>query len=96
MKIILRLHLKVRLKERKIPLDYPIKIITEPEEMYSDNITQHFISIKKLAYNGKMRPMVAAYDIIGEEIEVITIYPTTDQEIKNRINRNRWSKDEKN
>ncbi len=39
--------------------------------------------------------MVVAYDIINTEIQVITVYPTTEQEIKNRIQNRRWIEYEK-
>jgi len=40
--------------------------------------------------------MAAAYDIINNEIQVITIHPTTNQEISNKLSRKRWIKNEKN
>lgn len=96
MKIILRPHLKIRLEQRKIPQNYPCKILTRPESKYFDNLTDHLIVVRKLKYNGKLRPMVVAYDIIGDEIQIITIYPITNQEINNRVQKKRWIKDEKN
>lgn len=42
-----------------------------------------------------LRPIVVVYDIIGAEIQVITIYSTSDQEIDNRLKSGRWIKDEK-
>ncbi len=96
MKIVLRPHLKIRLEQREIPLNYPSKVVTKPEQKCFDNLTGHQIAIKKLTYNEKIRPMVVAYDIIGDEIQVITVHPTTDQEINNKLKRKRWIKDEKN
>lgn len=96
MKIVLRPHLKIRLAQRLIPEDYPKKIILNPEEKYFDTATYHKIAVKKLEYNGKLRPMALAYDIIEQVIEVVTIYPTNKQEIENRIKNRRWIKYEKN
>lgn len=96
MKIVLRPHLKIRLKQREIPLNYPDKIVAQPEQKYFDNQTGHHIAIKKLEYNGKVRPMVSAYDIISKEIQIITVHPITYQEINNRLERQRWIKNEKN
>lgn len=90
MRIILKPHLKIRLKQRLISQTYPRKILTQADNEYYDPLTNHHIAIKKLAYNKKLRPMVIAYDIIGEEIQVITVYPTTKQEIKNRVQKRRW------
>lgn len=94
MKILLRPHLKIRLKERNIPEDYPSKIVSNPEEKYYDSAIYHQIAIKKLVYNGKIRPMAVAYDIIGEDLQIITIHPTTKQEINSKVRRERWIKDE--
>lgn len=94
MKIILRPHLKIRLAQRLIPQDYPKKIIFNPEEKYLDTATNHKIAVKRMEYNDKIRPMALAYDIIGSEIQVITIHPTSKQEIKNKLNRGRWVKNE--
>lgn len=95
MKIILRPHLIIRLKQRKIPQGYPSKILAKPEFKYFDNLTGHFIAVRKLEYNKKLRLMSAAYDIIGEEIQIITVHPVSKQEIVNKIQRKRWVKDEK-
>ena len=96
MKIVLRPHLKLRLRERKIPLNYPGKITKEADQIYFDNSTGHNIAVKNLEYNGKVRPMITAYDIIGIEIQIITVHPSTDKEIDNKLVRKRWSKNEKN
>lgn len=94
MRILLRAHLKIRLKERNIPQDYPIKIVSNPDEKYFDTATNHQIAVKKLKYNEKVRLMAVAYDIIGESTQVITVHPTTDQEIKNKLKRERWIENE--
>lgn len=96
MKIVLRLHLKIRLKQREIPLNYPEEILQSPDSQYSDNETGHLISVKSLRYFGKIRPMVVAYVKINSEIQVITVYPTTFKEISNRLKSGRWTKHEKN
>ena len=96
MKIILRPHLKIRLEQRKIPQNYPGKILARPESKYFDILTSHLIAVRQLEYNGKVRPMTVAYDIIDNEIQVITVHPITNQEINNRVQRRRWIKDEKN
>lgn len=96
MKIILKPHLKIRLKGRLIPSNYPSKVLSQPDNQYYDTSTDHLIAVKKLQYQEKLRPMVVAYDIIEKAIEVVTIYPTDEQEIKNRIKNRRWIKYEKN
>ena len=94
MKIVLRPHLEIRLAQRLIPRDYPKKIILNPEEKYFDTATNHKIAVKRLEYSGKLRPMALAYDIIGLEIQVITIHPVSKHEIENKLNRGRWIKNE--
>lgn len=80
------------MRVRFIPIIYPHKILTQPDDQYFDPLTRHQVAVKKLKYNGKLRPMVTVYDIIGGEIQAITIYPTTDQEINNRVKNGRWIK----
>lgn len=95
MRITLKPHLKIRLEQRLIPRTYPRKILSQTNQKYFDPLTNHYIAVKKLKYNEKLRPMVVAYDIINTEIQVITVYPTTEQEIKNRIQNRRWIEYEK-
>ena len=92
MKIILRPHLKIRLKQRKVPGKYPEVIVKYPEEKFFDTETGREIALKRLEYNQKMRPMVVVYDIIEREIQIITIHPVTEQEIQNKVKRKRWIK----
>ena len=71
-------HLKLRLKIRKIPEDYPKKIYENPEQKFFDNAEQRFIAIKKLYYNKKMRNMMIAYEKKQDLAEIVTIHPITD------------------
>lgn len=94
MKIVLQPHLKIRLAQRKIPQNYPERIITNPDSKYFDTATNHFIAIKRLNYNQKLRPMVVSYDIIGDIIQIVTVHPVNDQQIQNKLKRRRWIKNE--
>lgn len=96
MRTILQPHLKIRLKQRLIPQSFPKQVVTEAEQNYFDSSTKHYIAVKVLKYEGKYRPMVVAYDIIADEIQIITIHPATKQEINNKIKSGRWIKDETN
>ncbi|MDO8570357.1 MAG: hypothetical protein Q7R97_02130 [Candidatus Daviesbacteria bacterium] len=96
MKIILQPHLKIRLKQRLIPQSYPKKIVTEAEFRFFDPLTKHQIAIKVLIYEKKYKPMVVAYDIMDDEIQIITVYPTDEHEIRNRVLSRRWLAYEKN
>ena len=96
MGIVYRPHLIRRLIERKIPKDYPEKILKDAEQEYLDAGTKHRIAVKKLFYAGRLRNMVVAYDIIEDNIAIITIYPIKTSEIQNKIDSGRWRLDEKN
>lgn len=85
-------HLKLRLKVRKIPEEYPQKIYESPEQKFFDNAEKTFIAIKKLHYNKKMRNMMIAYEEKEGKIEIVTIHPITDEKIINRIMSKRWTK----
>lgn len=87
-------HLKLRLKVRKIPEEYPQKIYESPEQKFFDNAEKTFIAIKKLHYNKKMRNMMIAYEEKEGKIEIVTIHPITDEKIINRIMSKRWAKNE--
>lgn len=96
MKIILQSHLKIRLQQRNIPPDYPKKAVINPDARYFDKQTTHLIAVKKLEYSGEIRPMAVSYDLKSGIIQIITIHPISQQEIKNKIKRKRWIKYEKN
>lgn len=95
MKVIFKSHLKNRLKQRQIPLDYPRKILDKPDQRYLDTPKGRHIAIRRLKYKNKMRPMMVAYDIIGQDLEIITIHPENSKQIENRIKSGRWIKYEK-
>lgn len=95
MKLILTDHLKSRLKLRDIPIKSVENIFKRAQEFYWDNLRQHRVAIAKITYKGRLRKMLAAYDTIEDEIEVITTHPITDAEIKQRLITERWT-DEKN
>ena len=95
MKLILTDHLKSRLKLRNIAGKTVENIFRKKEEYYWDNLRQHHVTIAKITYKGKLRKMLAAYDTIGDETEVITAHPITDAEIKQRLISGRWTYEKK-
>lgn len=96
MKIVYKLHLKIRLKQREIPIDYPRQIIESPEQEYFDTLAKRKIAIKKLYFEGKLRNILVAYDIIENTIEIVTVHIISSKEIKNKVRVERWRKYEKN
>lgn len=91
MKLILTDHLIGRLKLRNIPIKSVENIFKKTKEYYWDNLRRHHIIVSKITYKGKLRKMLAAYDTIGDEIEVVTTHPITNTEIKNRLISGRWT-----
>ncbi|MBI2558962.1 hypothetical protein HYW20_06595 [Candidatus Woesearchaeota archaeon] len=87
-------HLRLRLKVRKIPKEYPAKIYENPEQNFFDNAEQRRIAVKKLYYNKKMRNMMIVYDENDGFAEIVTIHPISDEKIVNRVISGRWIKNE--
>lgn len=84
-------HLKKRLKEREIPLKIVADIFQNVQVRCFDNLRNHHIVVSTVIYKGKSRKMLAAYDRISIENEVITIHPITDKQIKQRVDSGRWN-----
>ena len=95
MKIVYRPHLKRRIKEREFLKDYPRKIYLKSKLHFFDAETNHYIAVAKMQYARKLRNLAISYDIIGENIEIVTIHPVSDKELKRRIETGRWVKSEK-
>lgn len=91
MKLILTSHLKERLISRGISETIVDEIFEKSEEFYWDNLRNRHIVVSRVIYKGKLRKMLAAYDKIEDKIEVVTMHPITDVEIKNRLISGRWS-----
>ena len=85
-------HLKLRLKIRKIPYDYPKIIFNNPEHKFYDTVEGTYIAIKKLNYNNKERNMMVAYEKKGNDVDIVTIHPIKEEKIINRTISGRWKK----
>ncbi len=94
MEIVLTDHLKLRLKVRKFPKDYPNIIYKNPEQKYHDVVERTTIAIKKLKYNNKIRNIMIAYEEKDNKVEIITIHPISEEKIINRTVRGRWTRHE--
>jgi hypothetical protein len=88
-------HLKLRIKERKFPYDFPKKIYTSPEAKFFDNLTKSYIAVKTLFYAGKLRKISIAYIFDGLDVKIKTIHPEKESEISNRVKICRWMSYEK-
>ena len=83
-------HFLIRAKNRDIPKIYAPKIFKESQRKYYDILSQRHIAIAHIYLRNKARNIVVAYDIIGEEIEFVTIHEIRAKEIDNKINSGRW------
>lgn len=84
-------HLKLRLKIRKIPEEYPKIIYENADQKFFDNVENTNIAIKRLKYNKKLRNMMIAYAMKDNKIEIITIHPISNEKIINRTLSGRWT-----
>lgn len=106
MRVVLTNHLKTRLKQRKIPIKTVKEVLKRDQENYWDNLRNHNIVVGKVNYQGKIKKALVAYDKIilpfaGKKrkitniLEIITIHPVTDEQIKQRLVSGRWSYEKK-
>jgi len=87
-------HLKLRLRIRNIPEEYPKRIYKNPDQKFFDNLENTNIAIKRLKYNKKLRNMMIVYDIKDNKVEIITIHPIRDEKLINRTLSGRWTENE--
>jgi len=90
MEIVYTEHLKLRMKVREIPFDYPKKILEFPDKLFFDVLGGRKIAIKKLKYGGVFKNIMIAYDVCSDRIEIVTVHPISDEKILNRIISGRW------
>lgn len=91
MKIVYSQHLISRLKLRKIPKGLAKKAYRNKEVELYDVIKRHHIALSKQELFGKIRLLVVVFDKFEKGIELITLYPTDEQEVSNRIKSGRWT-----
>jgi len=90
MKIIYTDHLISRLRLRKIPKSLAKKVYREKEAEFYDTIRHHYLALNRQELFGKIRLVVVVFDKFEDRIELITLYPTDEQEVDNRIKAGRW------
>ncbi|MEX0920302.1 MAG: DUF4258 domain-containing protein [Candidatus Pacearchaeota archaeon] len=88
-------HLKLRLKVRNFPENYPLLIYKNPEMRFYDCVEKNEIAIKRLKYKRIIRNIMIAYEEKGNKIELVTIHPISDEKIINRTLSGRWTKNER-
>jgi len=83
-------HLISRLNLRQIDQNLPKIIIRGAEQRFEDTVTGYFISIKRLEYCSKIRPMMVVYEDMGDEIVAVTIHPLEEKDIQAKVKAGRW------
>ena len=91
MKITYTNHLISRLKLRRIPKSLARKVYLKRETELYDNLKNHYVCLSHQELFGKIRLLVVVFDKLGDEIELITLYPTNQAEVENKIKTGRWS-----
>jgi hypothetical protein len=77
---------------RNIPYELPRTIYRLAEERYFDTSTMHYIAIKHAKYGKKSISFMIAYDKKRETVEIVTIHPVNEAQIKARVEGKRWIK----
>ena len=85
-------HIKKRLLLRKIEYDLPERIFKQSEERYFDKETGHLIATMKDELYNKIREIMVAYIIEGDNAKLLTIHPLKEGQKENRIQSGRWRK----
>lgn len=90
MQIIYSQHIKNRLRLRHIEYDLPKTVFEQAAERYFDNETKHCVAVSRAVFYDKIRDIMIAYDIIGENVKLLTIHPLKKGQKENRIESGRW------
>lgn len=92
MRVIYTSHLEFRLKIRDIPHGLPRQIVEDAEGHYYDNLTKHYVAVRKVEFEGRLREMAVSYDRLEDRIEVVTIHPMKAYQKHSRVRTGRWVK----
>ncbi len=84
--------MEYRLKLRKIAYQLPRAIYYLAEQRYFDTLTMHNIAIKRIKHGRQTIPVMIAYDKKRGTVEIVTIHPISEEQIKARIESRRWIK----
>ncbi len=79
---------------RNIPYKFPRTIYHLAEERYFDTVTMHYIAIKHVRYGKRRTLFMIAYDKKRGTVELVTIHPISEAQIKARVEGKRWIKSE--
>ena len=90
MQIIYSQHIENRLRLRRIEYDLPKTVFEQATERYFDNETRYYIAVGRAVLYNKVRDIMVAYDIVGENVTLLTIHPLKKGQKENRIESGRW------
>lgn len=85
-------HLQLRLRYRGYSTDLPKIIYKKAETHYFDMITSHHIVTYETEVFEKIRTMMIAYDDHFSYVDIVTIHPINQEQIRKRIDSGRWIK----
>jgi len=90
MRIIYSWLIENRLRLRRIEYDLPKTVFEQANERYFDNETRYYIAVGRAIHYNKVRDIMVAYDIVGENVTLLTIHPLKKDQKENRIESGRW------
>ncbi len=89
-------HLQFKIRVRRIPEDIPERICRESTQRYYNHHTLRHIAVMQVHYQRRRTLMMIAFDQHPDHIEIITIHPITRQQIQDRSNSGRWTREQAN
>ena len=90
MPIIYSQHIENRLRLRRIEYDLPRTIFEHAARRYFDNETSYSVAVENALLYGRLRDIMVAYDVTGENITLLTIHPLKKGQKENRVESGRW------
>lgn len=92
-KVIFTKHAQARLKVRKMSRQMIVDIVKRPEESYIDLNTNSRVAIATKEYGGKRRKIGVFFHRADSGDKIVhTFHPETENEINNRLNKERYKK----
>jgi hypothetical protein len=84
-------HIKLRLSIRKnIPYDLPRLVFEQSQERYYDKLRKNFVAVMNVNLSGKVREVMVAYIMSGNNVILKTTYILAQNEKRNKLKAGRW------
>ena len=91
MRVVYTDHLKLRLQARRIPTEMPERIYREAKERYYNHATFRHIAVMSVIYHRRRRKMMITYDAFPDRVEIVTIHPIENRQIREQVLAGRWT-----